>query len=748
MSTIESSLENILNLISLASETIEPSQKATFFEHACLSYLDYSSPLLQVQNEDTDTNCITVDGERSLVLILNEIIKTGQELVKELGAALELIAYTFEDIFDKNDQVHGNEYSSNNNASIIQQLLVQISKMYERIAHIMDRNSTYSKLEIADAYLDYAIASKRIGINWNACVSAHLKRMELCPKYKTLDAVRLLGLNVPPKLSIRDLKQDINLEIEEICNEGLFQTNIHKKNLIVDGVETTLDAWYPSQEAIAIGIRARSVMIKSGFTFESIVQIMNYILCEKSYYNGDPIRFFDATSFFNHRHDLFKDSNDIEGELNEAFFNELPGTNPTKVLVYLLLFGVTMRYEVVSNAIGEEQLQTLIKARLIRTSPCDENDVVAENQVYPLHTHCFDDWDVGPIFTTDTSVRNEHHYLFFVTDWPLESMRLPRDAIMSVGHDTLELMSLSSGRKLFEFSPHDNPTRVLDLCCGCGIQGIFAFAREKAMSLDKRCDESFLLSKELLCMDINERAKNFVTANICLNNVGRIVNDDVSSSLDISFVHGDVYKPISHDKSQCVQHQNMIGSFHHILSNPPFVAVPKAPHSQSLCPSLYSTGGGFDGMNLLREILGDCSAHLKMSQAFSVLLVTELPNIEDSCDLIESLLSSKSSSHVNFRVRIIYIGQDVETVEEYSKVREKEAGWDVECRSWNTEWKGIRNRALALISLCNIQEDEKCILEVFDVDNRNDATKFLYENIEEDAFLTMKGIESLRAFCL
>lgn len=46
----------------------------------------------------------------------------------------------------------------------------------------------------------------------------------------------------------------------------------------------------------------------------------------------------------------------------------------------------------------------------------------------------------------------------------------------------------------------------------------------------------------------------------------------------------------------------------HILSNPPFVAVPSAK-VETLAPALYSSGGcrgGRDGMRLLRLILDGC----------------------------------------------------------------------------------------------------------------------------------------------
>eukprot|EP00957_Ditylum_brightwellii_P012310 930030-Ditylum_brightwellii.AAC.1 len=76
-----------------------------------------------------------------------------------------------------------------------------------------------------------------------------------------------------------------------------------------------------------------------------------------------------------------------------------------------------------------------------------------------------------------------------MTDWPMESMQSTKHAIMAVGYDTLELLALSAVprgyyRSIGTTSDDHHQTdrqqrrttrRLLDLCCGCGIQGLWAF---------------------------------------------------------------------------------------------------------------------------------------------------------------------------------------------------------------------------------------------------------------------------------
>jgi methylase of polypeptide subunit release factors len=63
--------------------------------------------------------------------------------------------------------------------------------------------------------------------------------------------------------------------------------------------------------------------------------------------------------------------------------------------------------------------------------------------------------------------------------------------------------------------------------------------------------------------------------------------------------------PVHCDSKQGESECPIIGKFNCILCNPPFVAVPFANILQT--PALYSAGGGgYDGMQLLRQILKEC----------------------------------------------------------------------------------------------------------------------------------------------
>jgi hypothetical protein len=153
-------------------------------------------------------------------------------------------------------------------------------------------------------------------------------------------------------------------------------------------------------------------------------------------------------------------------------------------------------------------------------------------------------------------------------------------------------------------------------------------------------------------------------------------------------------------------------------------------------------------MNLLRQILIDCFNVLKHHSSASLLMVTELPNVEDSCELISSLLDMKVSQ--NTRIRIAYIKEDVESVDEYARERENEAGLVVRSRDWSSGSFGIRNRALVLLSICKDRGEIDCKkLGCYDVAmNKNSLDDFIDEADCEDAFLTQAGIFYTRKFIL
>ena len=651
---------------------------------------------------------------RNLLNVYEGLLQMGNAMIMNFEVYIESL-----NSYDDDDTETYNRSNFIIKVGLIKILLSDVASLHQttavlielKLTFIPQLNNPHEKLDlkgddaatIADAYLDSTIACKRAQKN-KACIDCNLKRIKFCPQYKITDAIRLLGL--------KSIEEEY---IEEACEDGIFQSNQCQNDL------TDLDTWCPSEKAFDLGEIARNIFLLSNYSLSNAVKILLRVLCNEE----ANLRFFSANSFFNHRHELLSKNNSDDYCIDVCLFDELPGSSATKVLTYLYLFGVALNRDMVVDALGNTQVKSLFDAKLLRLSPCNENDVVAECQIYPLHTNIFD------VFIDETA-----YPLFFMTDWPIESLRIPRDAIMAVGYDSLELLALSSGTALFE--PFDGTyTRILDLCCGCGIQGLFAAAHYMQNKTVTDIEDY-----ELICMDINRRAKHFVTGNICLNGLSKRNSAFNSINFDISFVHADVYKPIVENGQQTP----CIGHFNHIISNPPFVAIPKVIGPDSLSTALYSAGGGKDGLGLLRKILIECFQVLKQHPAASILIVTELPNIEDSCELVKSFLDKDHRD--NKRIRIAYVEGDVETIDEYSREREDESGLNKTFRHWNLDPKSIRNRALVLMSVRN-EENGECKLARFESHMCHEREDCDFDEADsEDSFLTKEGITFFREIIL
>ena len=112
-------------------------------------------------------------------------------------------------------------------------------------------------------------------------------------------------------------------------------------------------------------------------------------------------------------------------------------------------------------------------------------------------------------------------------------------------------------------------------------------------------------------------------------------------------------------------------------------------------PSLYAAAG-LDGMDVVRQILRNCFDHVhhksRDSSFPSLLMVTEVPNIKESCTLIESFLSLLRRDFT--RIRIADVEEDVEFIKDYAIERSKEKGVDDNLNWCDLESNGVNNRAL------------------------------------------------------
>lgn len=158
----------------------------------------------------------------------------------------------------------------------------------------------------------------------------------------------------------------------------------------------------------------------------------------------------------------------------------------------------------------------------------------------------------------------DHRYMMLPED------QLNEDPVMYIGSDSLGLVCTT---------PQYTANRVLDLCCGSGIQGLVASR----------------YANEVIGVDVNPRAIRFSRFNAQLNGVR-----------NIQFRLGDLYQAID-------------GQFNTILANPPFVPSPKQ--------ELRFRDGGSSGEEILARIVSGSANHLTPNGR--LFIVTDLVNVND-----------------------------------------------------------------------------------------------------------------------
>jgi len=628
------------------------------------------------------------------------LLCTWKDIIDALESHLETVAYTW-------DKAEDNTCESTATTTAIDEILLCISQLYKDIATISskyrdleydDDDDESSKEAIAEHYLNWAIAAKRAGL-LEECVKAHMKRMKELPDLVQTDAVRLLGLH-------NREEEDGNISIREVTTTGLFETQLVTRD--VDGCSYIANI--PTENAIQLGKRTAHIFANANYTLHKCTEILQQALSsntDESSCAFNPKRIYSANSFFNHRRDVI------------AIYDELKQSDDLKVLAFLFLFGISLKETQVEAAIGRDNIQILFESGIMARNVVDKTMVLGEVQIYPMNTDTFE----------DDEREDQSQSVYIMTDWSLESLRLPKHAIMTIGYDSLELVALAAGVDVFNpTTSASNSSRVLDLCCGCGIQGIFSAKKSNSWGDSSiRC--------ELISMDINSRACQFVCANAALN-------DLVSQENTIYAIEADLFSPLQlhHEVEGVPPPANFIGKVDMILSNPPFVAVPFA-NNPRLDAALYAAGGGYDGMHLVREIVNKSFMCLSDGNGCpQLLMVTELPNVETSCNLLESFLDDTKC----VQIHVAYIKDDVEQMEDYASEREEEAGRQVIGRNWNPTTGLVKNRALVLISISRDVKRNKTKHGLFCFNEKADNSSSSCDADEEDQFLTTNGVAYAR----
>lgn len=164
----------------------------------------------------------------------------------------------------------------------------------------------------------------------------------------------------------------------------------------------------------------------------------------------------------------------------------------------------------------------------------------------------------GLLFATD------HRYMLREED------RLDEDPVMYIGMDS---------HGLVQTAPREACGRVLDLCCGSGVQGLVASR----------------YAQHIVAVDLNPRAIRFARFNAQING---IANYEVRL--------GSLYEAVGNEQFDC------------ILANPPFVPSPEQ--------SLKFRDGGASGENVLRAIIEEAWQYL--SPEGRLCIVTDLVDVQ------------------------------------------------------------------------------------------------------------------------
>ncbi|MDZ8056256.1 MAG: carbamoyltransferase C-terminal domain-containing protein [Aulosira sp. ZfuVER01] len=160
-------------------------------------------------------------------------------------------------------------------------------------------------------------------------------------------------------------------------------------------------------------------------------------------------------------------------------------------------------------------------------------------------------------------VATDHRYIILPED------RVDEDVVMYVGMDSMGLVYTA---------PQYPANRVLDLCCGSGVQSLIASR----------------YTKEAIGVDINPRAIRFARFNAQLNGIS-----------NTHFYLGNLYEAAS-------------GYFDTILANPPFVPSPSQ--------ECRFRDGGATGEEILAQIITESAKHLTPNGR--LFIVSDLVNIQ------------------------------------------------------------------------------------------------------------------------
>ena len=164
-----------------------------------------------------------------------------------------------------------------------------------------------------------------------------------------------------------------------------------------------------------------------------------------------------------------RDWHELRLSLTAAALDDLE-TDALGTLVACFLVGVAVAEAALAKALGQDSTAQLRRAGVL--VDVDDSD----------GRRCCGALQLFPILENDV----------VATDWSSETLLDANDAVMSVGTESLELAHLAP--------PPKRGARVLDLCCGSGVQGVVALCRGAAsVTFARGCVEIFSPVAAMAC---------------------------------------------------------------------------------------------------------------------------------------------------------------------------------------------------------------------------------------------------------
>lgn len=313
---------------------------------------------------------------------------------------------------------------------------------------------------------------------------------------------------------------------------------------------------------------------------------------------------------------------------------------------------------------GEETLELLLRLGLVfvfdtshelgdqQKGIFPRNEGVEEEWVVPL-IHLFP-LEIPPLRSSDGSSRKHmilmtdlHPNVLGMTSVPkaIDGDDEEEGAVMYIGPDSLALvhhlhasmLQYTQGQQTEKTSSRQSFRRVLDVCCGSGVQGLATLAMLDFIKCEDSVSAGMADHKHMaIALDINERALRFTRFNARLNGYSDsifTVHGDLLSGKAHQAIHGEVKGdddfslvevllnklPKEKNRQPYYQHghEEEEQTFDIFLANPPFIPVPPSRsddaaaslrdedrHGDTSTPryGLFSSGGK-SGEDCLRAIV-------------------------------------------------------------------------------------------------------------------------------------------------